>query len=165
MGGVGPDPLAPGVKARRNKTTTRGTLRVINGREAADRKVPVLPPLFVEDDNGKKKRAAWHPRVKAWWSDLWQRSDITDQLLEHEVSGGLFMLARLYQRFWAEGDIDASQQVRLNEQRMGLDPMARRRLQQEIDRGEEAAQRTLKRRNQRAAVVQDAPDPRAALGE
>jgi hypothetical protein len=156
-------PLPPGVRARRNKTSTRGTLRVIRGEEASTRKVPPLPPISVRNpETGRSTRVAWHPRVRAWWIDLWQRSDYVDGLLEHEVSGGLFVLARLYQRFWADGDAKAAQEIRLNEERLGLSPIARRRLQQEIDRGEEAAERTRRRRNQHVRAA-GAEDPRAAL--
>jgi hypothetical protein len=74
------------------------------------------------------------------------------------------MLARLYNAFWADGDLEAAGQIRLNEERMGLSPIARRRLQQEIDRAEAAEERVLTRRNQRVTpAAAKREDPRRAL--
>jgi len=57
-------------------------------------------------------------------------------------------------------------QIMKNEQRFGLTPLDRRRLQWEIDRGEEADAKTRERRNRTAvaqAGTEETTDPRELL--
>jgi len=60
---------------------------------------------------------------------------------------------------------EASAEIRLQEQRFGLSPIDRRRLQWEIEKTQEAVEKGEKRRTTAKANVSDKPkgDPRAVL--
>ncbi len=77
----------------------------------------------------------------------------------------LFLAARLMQQVWDDATSPASRVTSATEARhllreCGLTPMARRSLQWEISRGEEAEERTKQRRA--ASHPKPAADPRAA---
>lgn len=146
---AGPAPKDPSVRARRNTTSTKATLR-------ADAAIiaPELPP------------GEWHEQVLVWWRDLWA----SPMAPEYDDSDrhGLFALAALKNDFWtAESPKDrkeAAAEIRLQEQRFGLSPIDRRRLQWEIERTEEAQDRGQKRRKSVAPKPRDeGGDPRAVL--
>ena len=145
----GPEPKEPSLRARRNKASTRATIK-------ADAAI-VAPELPSSD---------WHPMVLAWWRDLWA----SPMAPEYDDSDrhGLFKLAALQNDFWvaetARDRKEASAEIRLQEQRFGVSPIDRRRLQWEIERTEEAVERGEKRRT--AARPASGPakgDPRAVL--
>ena len=82
------------------------------------------------------------------WDDFYSVADDTEMNLESK--------ARLRKNLAGE--------MRLQEQRFGLSPLDRRRLQWEVDRGDEAEVRTQKRKNEAAVkVADDRPDPRELL--
>jgi hypothetical protein len=76
---------------------------------------------------------------------------------------GLVLLAVLVDEFWVEPSKDLAGEIRLQRQCFGLTPIDRRRLQWEIDRGEEAAAETEKRREAAKPVAVEGPDPRSLL--
>ncbi|MBW1600885.1 hypothetical protein JJV70_01960 [Streptomyces sp. JJ66] len=80
---------------------------------------------------------------------------------------GLYMLAVLVDDFWREPSASLAAEIRLQRQCFGLTPIDRRRLQWEIDRGEDASERTRKRRAAPAPKVKadggGSDDPRAVL--
>jgi hypothetical protein len=82
---------------------------------------------------------------------------------------GLFALAMLVDDFWSADSAtlraNLAGEIRLQAQRFGLSPIDRRRLQWEIERGEEAQDRGERRRSRAAAEATVAPgeDPRAVL--
>lgn len=91
---------------------------------------------------------------------------------------GLVLLAEIWDHFYMVLDdpeipaekkarlrLQIAAEIRLQEQRFGLSPLDRRRLQWEIERGEEAEQRTRQRRNasKPKAVPDPKDDPRALL--
>ncbi|MFQ5968853.1 MAG: hypothetical protein ACE5MI_14810 [Acidimicrobiia bacterium] len=123
------------------------------------RKVPPLPPL---DDPTEQ----WHPEVISWWTEVW-RSPMAAEFLDSDVRGELYALARLYQRFWKPG-LDVRElcslfhAIQKGGQSFGLTPIDRRRLQWEIEKGEEAADRTKKRRQAKKAAKRQ-KDPRKGL--
>lgn len=142
-------PKDPSLRARRNKTSTKATLKA----DAA-----IVAPELPEWD--------WHPMVLAWWRDLWA----SPMAPEYDDSDrhGLFKLAALQHDFWtaetAKERKDASAEIRLQEQRYGLSPIDRRRLQWEIEKTEEAVERGTKRRSTaKPARSDDKGDPRAVL--
>lgn len=145
---VGPAPKDPSVRARRNKTSTKATLRADAAIVA-----PELPP----ND--------WHPLVLEWWRDLWA----SPMAPEYDDSDrhGLFALAALKNDFWLaespQARKDAAAEIRLQEQRFGLSPIDRRRLQWEIERTEEAQDRGQKRRKAATPPKTEKGDPRAVL--
>lgn len=145
----GPAPKDPSTRSRRNKVSTNSTLKADAAIVA-----PELPEY------------AWHQMTLQWWRDLWN----SPMAPEYEDSDrhGLFKLAMLQNDFWtaetAKGRKEASAEIRMQEQRFGLSPMDRRRLQWEIEKSEEAAEKGAKRRKTAtASIPQSKGDPRAVL--
>jgi hypothetical protein len=107
----------------------------------------------------------------AWWADIWA-SPMSPEWDQSDLHG-LFRAAQLHEDFWTAtsptGRKDVSAELRLVLQRYGLDPFARRSLQWEIDRGDEAEERIRARREEKPATKaskggRKAPaDPRRAL--
>ena len=141
----GPLPKDPSTRARRNRASTARTLTA-----AADMSVPDLP------------REGMHPRVVEWWLDLWA----SPMAPEYDASDreGLLALAMLREDFWtaptARDRKEAAAEIRLQDQRFGLSPMDRRRLQWEIVRAEDAQAKAVRRQPAKAARR---GDPRATL--
>lgn len=105
----------------------------------------------------------WHPAVREWWHDAWC-SPMPQEWLEADRHN-MLLAARGLQIVWADGSshtarMTAMAETRLVFRELGLTPMARRTLQIEINRGEEAEQQIRERRNKRAVAA--VPDPRAA---
>ncbi len=146
----GPAPKDPSTRSRRNKTSTNATLKADAAIVA-----PELPPY------------EWHPMTLAWWRDLWA-SPMAPEYDESDRHG-LFKLAMLQNDFWtaatAKERKEASAEIRLQEQRFGLSPIDRRRLQWEIEKTQEAVEKGEKRRTTAKANASDKPkgDPRAVL--
>ena len=142
-------PKDPSIRVRRNKASTKATLK-------SDASI-IAPELPTYD---------WHPMVLAWWRDLWSSPMAPE--FDDSDRHGLFKLALLHDDFWKADQPkirkEASAEIRLQEQRFGLSPIDRRRLQWEIERTEEAVERGEKRRT--AARPASGPakgDPRAVL--
>lgn len=144
----GPAPKDPSTRARRNKTSSRATLRADAAIVA-----PELPDI------------EWHPMVLQWWRDLWA----SPMAPEYDDSDrhGLFELALLRNDFWnadtARERKDAAAEIRLQDQRFGLSPIDRRRLQWEIERTDEAQAKGERRRTAQTKSPQSKGDPRAVL--
>jgi hypothetical protein len=136
----GPVPKPPGLRQRRNKVSTRSLLP--SAQESRKRKVPALP----QRDSKTEK---WHPKVLEWWSAVW-KSPMAAEFLEADMRGGLFLLAELQQKRWTTNDVKEfvalSSEIRQQEVRFGLSPIDRRRLQWEVEKGEQAVERTARRR-------------------
>jgi hypothetical protein len=147
-------PKPPGLRQRRNRVATRAILPSVE--ESQKRKVP---PLYKRESSAEK----WHPKVLGWWKALW-KSPMAEEYLEPEVRGGLYDLAELYQGFWTSKDvremIAVAAEIRQQEARFGLSPVDRRRLQWEIERGNQAEERTKRRRQNRVLENLAGQDPR-----
>lgn len=143
----GPTPKDPSTRARRNKTATKATL-------VADAAI-VAPELPGSD---------WHSMTLEWWRDLWA-SPMAPEYDESDRHG-LFMYAHMVNDFWtAETSKDRRETlVRIEAmwKSFGTVPLARRSLQWEIQRAEEAQ---AKGKKQAAAKSPPKPkgDPRAIL--
>lgn len=143
-----PGPAPKMNPARRNKTATRATLT-----RDHQVKCPDLP----------ERETGWHKLTESWWSDIWA----SPMAPEFDASDhhGLFVLADLVDAFWCEESPRAraglAAEIRLQRQCFGLTPIDRRRLQWEIARGDDAAEKTKTRRA--APATSPAVDPRAAL--
>lgn len=138
-------PKDPSVRRRNNKSTTRATLRVVHDVEAPD-----LP----EGD--------WHPMAESFWADVWA-SPMAPELVKADIHG-LYVLVALVDRFWSGlRSQEVAAEIRLQRQAYGLTPLDRRRLQWEIDRGEEAEDKTTERRATRRPAGKPAKDPRHLL--
>lgn len=153
MAGRGPAPKPPELRQRTNRMSTHAKLP--SEAESAENDVP---PLFVRDD-GK----SWHPMVLEWWDAVW-RSGMASEFLGVDMRGGLYLLANLYQIGWTTTSkaafIEATKEIRLQEVRFGLSPMDRRRLQWEVNRGEQAEKQMERRRMPKPDPT---GDPRANL--
>lgn len=135
------------LRARRNKTSTRATLSAV-----ANPEIPDLPD-----------HVDWHVAVLTWWHDCWS-SPMAPEWTESDRHT-LFLAARLIQQVWDEQTSPGSRVTSATEARhllreCGLTPMARRSLQWEVNRGEEAEERTRQRRS--ATRPKAAVDPRQA---
>lgn len=139
-----PLPKHPSARARRNKVAGARTLTVVH-----DVETPPLPALELDVD--------WHPMTEAWWDGIWS-SPMAPEFDPSDLHG-LYLLARLVDAFWYEPSTALAAEIRLQRQCFGLSPIDRRRLQWEIDRGEEAEEKTRGRRN---ASTTGAGKPKAA---
>jgi len=126
-----PLPKHPSTRARRNKVAGARTLQAVDNPE-----IPELP-----EDAG----TVWHPLTRSWWEDIWS-SPMAPEFDESDLHG-LFVLAMLVNAFWIQPSQALAAEIRLQRQCFGLTPIDRRRLQWEIDRGEQAEQSTQTRRN------------------
>lgn len=141
----GPVPKHPSARRRRNQHAGAAKLQPVTGSVT-------IPPLPKKRRDGE----AWHPHTRKRWKAIYS-SPMASEYDESDFYG-LLDLAHLWDRAHkAETEttsVKLAQEIRMQEQRWGVDPSARRRLHWEIDRGEAAVQRTRKRRNR--AVVADA---------
>lgn len=144
----GPIPKPSAIRQRKNKVSTHA---VLSTERPARRRAPRLPKRDEDHD--------WSPLTRAWWRDVWG-SPMAAEFLQADIHG-LYILAELVDRFWAEPTKELAAEIRLQRQCFGLTPIDRRRLQWEVERGESAATRTQQRKVRRA---QDGDiDPREAL--
>lgn len=127
----GPPPKHASARARRNKVAGARTLQLVH-----DVKTPKLPA---------DAEITWHPMTKAWWADIW-RSPMAPEWDSSDIHG-LYILAVLENAFWYEPSQSLAAEIRLQRQQFGLTPLDRRRLQWEIDRGEQAELNTRERQN------------------
>lgn len=142
----GPAPKPAATRQRRNKASSAARLIALPDRSA---KVPPLP-----------EGRGWQPETIAWWADVWS-SPMAPEFLDADVHG-LLMLAVLVDAFWQEPSEKLAGEIRLQRQCFGLTPIDRRRLQWEVDRGEEAEQRRAQRATAKGRPRKKA-DPRKAL--
>lgn len=152
MGVRGPAPKNPALRQRRNQTTTRATLPT--PEESALNEVPDLP----------ERQGGWRSEVVTWWESAW-RSPMASEWLDSDMHGGLYLLADLYQARWIAREDpkllrELAAEIRTQCAEFGLTPMTRRRLQWEIEKGEQAAERTESRRKSSAPAKRAVRDPR-----
>lgn len=154
MAGRGPAPKNAATRQRRNASPGAAQL-------AADAKAAEIPALPVMG------RMKWHPQTEAWWHDVW--TDPVSAEFAKSDRHGLFRLARLQDRFWKLSASNPalpklSAEIRQLESKFGLSPRDRRSLQWEIEKGEEAVERTTQRASRRAATKRTQKgDPRDFL--
>jgi hypothetical protein len=156
MGVRGPAPKHPALRQRRNTASTKASLPSVE--EAARFTVPELPAR----DGG------WHPMVVDWWRSAWQ-SPMASEWVDVDMRGGLYLLADLHQARWDARDepavlVKLAAEIRSQEQRFGLSPIDRRRLQWEIGKGEGPGEAAPRRRTtKRATPRRPVKDPRSVL--
>ena len=159
MAGRGPPPKSATLRQRRNRTRSSSVLPNENAPKNKERKVPKLP----ERDSKAEK---WHPKVIEWWTSVWT-SPMAAEFLGPDVKGGLYGLAELYQQRWSAKDakqlVSILAEIRLQEVRFGLSPIDRRRLQWEVEKGEQAEERTTQRRKTKRLKRTAKKDPREVL--
>lgn len=153
-----PIPKPPGLRQRRNKVSTRAVLP--SAQASAKNKVPPLPKRELQTEK-------WHPRVLEWWSAVW-KSPMAAEFLDADKRGGLYLLAELQQQRWSTRDakelVALASEIRQQEVRFGLSPIDRRRLQWEVERGEQAEEKLSKRRRAKEDdTKREGKDPRELL--
>ena len=67
----------------------------------------------------------------------------------------LYILAILVDEFWRNPTKELASEIRLQRQCFGLTPIDRRRLQWEVERGEEAERKTKQRRRAETEPIED----------
>jgi hypothetical protein len=151
----GPPPKDPAIRRRRNKTSTAARLPM-DGGDAVD--TPELPPRVIEVE-GVRTEDEWHPLAVELWEDVWA-SPMAPEYLDADVHG-LVVLVALTDAYWrrmesgqVSGANELAKELRLQRQAFGLSPIDRRRLQWEVDRGEEAE---TKRQKRQRKIASEAP--------
>lgn len=128
MGGRGP---APKPASMRQKAGRRAGVATIEAPES-----PRV--LSIPNPDGR----AWHPLTLVAWTNAWA-SPMASQWLDTDVDA-MGRLAVLWDEF-NKGDTKVMAEIRLQEQRFGLSPLDRSRLQWEVSRAGEAEQKTARR--------------------
>lgn len=152
IAGNGPPPKDPSTRQRRNKVSTKATLRAVE-----DLPIPDLP--------ARPDGAGWHELTLVWWDSVLS-SPMAPEFDASDVHG-LYALALLTDDFWRA--VSSSERIRIagelrqQGQRFGLSPIDRRRLQWEIERSEEAQDKGAKRRSGTFKSTNSGGDPRSAL--
>src|SRR5688572_2948826 len=139
----GPPPKPAHLRQRLNRKAGAGTI------EALD--TPEIPDIPNPDAR------VWHKLTLDSWTRAWE-SPMASQWLPTDVDA-LGRLALLWDAFYKEPDAKVMAEIRLQEQRFGLSPLDRSRLQWEVNRGEEAE----RRRQRPERVKRTGTDPRAIL--
>lgn len=146
----GPAPKNPSTRGRRNKPTTKATLRPHTKR------APAMP----------KRKLPWHAMTKQWWRDVWA-SPMSPEWDASDVHN-VHILAAIYDDIWnAETPRERTQaaaEYRQQRKDLGLTPFDRRRLEWTIEQAAEAKDRGDRRRAKTAAPKRKAAaDPREGL--
>ncbi len=141
MAGMGPPPKPAELRQRVNK---KAGIATISAPDAPS--VPDIP-----NPDGR----VWHPLTVDAWERAWE-SPMSTQWLDADVDG-LGRLAVLWDLFYKEPDTKTMAEIRLQEQRFGLSPLDRTRLQWEVAKTEEAE------RKRPRPMKATGTDPRAAL--
>jgi len=118
----GPAPKPAHLRQRTNRKIGAATLEAV---ENAD--IPEIP-----NPDGR----IWHPLTLDAWRHAWE-SPMASQWLETDVDA-LGRLAVLWDAFYVRPCKEILAEIRLQEQRFGLSPLDRSRLQWEVSRAEEA---------------------------
>lgn len=139
-----PLPKDARTRRRRNRTATAAKLIALPTGKAP---APPLPDI-----------RSWRPETVEWWQDVWA-SPMAPEFLPSDTHG-LVVLALLVDDFFHEPSPKLAAEIRLQRQCFGLTPIDRRRLQWQVDRGEEAEER---RASRAATPRRRRTDPRKAL--
>lgn len=142
----GPKPKDPELRARANKASTYDVLDPKERVKAA----PLTKEILGVD--------VIRPQVKRWWNVVW-RSPMAPRWLEADIEV-LYLVAVLRNKFAADPTPTMASEIRQQEARLGLDVIARRRLDWRIEGASRPAESP-------AAVAPEPPDevedPRSVL--
>lgn len=106
---------------------------------------------------------AWFPAVKDWWTDIWSSpmsSEFNDSDVHGLYLGCMFFQESLNPLNKMAERMSAATKFEAVVRNYGLNPMARRALQWEIDRGDTADKRTRARKMAERSPVKAVDDPR-----
>lgn len=118
-------------------------LRQRTNRKAGADVLPGRPDAVVPELREHPQGVRWHPYTLEAWRRAWE-SPMSAKWVPSDADG-LFRLAMSWNKFYLEGKEITLAEVRLQEQRFGLSPLDRSRLQWEVNRGEDAEQASRKR--------------------
>jgi hypothetical protein len=138
----GPLPKPAHLRQRRNRKPGSAVL------DAADSPISGVPPL--PNPDGRE----WHPLTLWSWQRAWE-SPMSSQWLVTDADA-LGRVALLWDQFYKQPDAKVLGEIRLQEQRFGLSPLDRSRLQWVISRAEESER-------PKPAVRRTTDDPRKIL--
>lgn len=141
----GPPPKPAHLRARTNKKPGAATLEA-----PLDPNIPVIP-----NPDGR----VWHELTLKAWKCAWE-SPMASQWLDTDADT-LGRLAILWDEYYKTPKPTLLAEIRLQEQRFGLSPLDRSRLQWEIGKGEEAERK--QQRMQTLPASRGATDPRRVL--
>lgn len=141
----GPAPKPAHLRQRANKKSTHATIEAL----PADSEIPTIP-----NPDGRE----WHALTLQAWEHAW-RSPMASQWLETDRDA-LGRLALLWDQFYNRPGAGVMAEIRLQEQRYGLSPLDRSRLQWEVNRGDEAERERQRRTHPPTMSV---GDPRKLL--
>jgi hypothetical protein len=172
-------PKDPSLLARRNKVSTRATLHLVDDEDV---EIPAMPGETRDDVPGRlvdvlvdgeytQVFRPWHPMAVEFWCEVWS-SPMAAEYLDADVPG-LHVLLALTDSYWSGVDQgkamkDLAGEIRLQRVDYGLTPIARRRLQWEVERADEAQHKGDSRRRRSEAPKpqpEASQDPRLALVE
>ena len=148
-------PMPRNARARTNRSSSAATLSPVH-----DVKTPELLPKEIE----------WHNMARRWWRELW-KSPTATEYRETDLQS-LYQVALLVQDFWTASDAKSRNDARLRIERaeadFGLTPLARRRLEWQIEAAEDSKAKGKKRtaantKATPATPTPEADDPRLAL--
>jgi hypothetical protein len=141
MAGMGPAPKPAHLRQRTNKKAGADTITAPTNPD-----VPAIP---------NPDARVWHPLTVQAWEHAWS-SPMATKWLETDVDA-LGRLALLWDALYL-GNVAVMAEIRLQEQRFGLSPLDRSRLQWEVAKGEEA-----ERKREQRVPKKTGTDPRAIL--
>lgn len=121
--------------------------------EPTERIIPALP---------RRGRRRWHPLTQSWWEDVWA-SPMAPEFLRADLHG-LYILADLIDQYWRKPAPKLAGEIRQQRTCFGLTPIDRRRLQWEVERGEEAEAKRQQRQSPKTSAPEEMEsDPRKRL--
>lgn len=153
MAGRGPAPKDPGSRARRNKDPQ--ALRVFTATPVEQ---PPLPPLFLPDEDGKRRRVAWPEATKQWWR-TWGAEPMAADFRPTDWD---FLLdtALIHAKVWGEGELKLLPELRLRVSKMGATTEDRARLRIAYAAADEADE---KRTRSKASSARERRGPLKAV--
>jgi hypothetical protein len=152
-----PRPLKhPSVRQRRNAASSAATLHALAEDEIV---IPELPTRL--DNDGKE--ILWSSATLRWWLRIWS-SPMAPEFYNNSDIEGLYRMAALVELFWRKPSGVLNAEISRYEDKFGLNPLARRRLEWQIVDTEKAQEQASDRHARKAsrppaATVEDATDP------
>jgi hypothetical protein len=140
----GPAPKPAHLRQRTNRKAGAGIVSLV---PAGNAEIPPIP-----NPDGRE----WHNLTLTGWKNAWE-SPMAAQWLTTDVDA-LGRLAVLWDEFYNEPKPTLLAEIRLQEQRFGLSPLDRSRLQWEVAKVTE-----VERKQQQRAVRKTGTDPRSVL--
>lgn len=120
-------PKHPSVRARRNRPTVTKEIELAKPLQCPD-----LPPRWIKHKDGSRTLGSYHPNALAAWKRIWEIPEVTEDLLPHELSGLVRLVAQETQ-FWekfenGESTVMAAEAILKTEREYGLTRVRRYQL-------------------------------------